>query len=315
MTEAASGRKGKEPGKRLSRRDFLRLGGVAAAVGTVGILTGKRILGTPNVESTIDSKVKYGMVIDLERCVGCRSCMEACKVENNTPKASFWMYVFRLEEGTYPNVNTQFLPRPCMHCDNAPCVKVCPVGARHYGDNKIVLTDFEACIGCRYCMVACPYSVNNFNWKHPKDNQYYDWKNDEGAGVYGEGSVNTYLDNAIPPYENPDHDKRYGSEQRLVAGSGHYLGIIEKCTFCVHRVVKGLLPACVDNCPVRTLHFGDLNDPSSEVTQILAKKRSFRLLEELGTEPKVYYVGGAPPSEAMKQFDSISREVPWGRVR
>jgi molybdopterin-containing oxidoreductase family iron-sulfur binding subunit len=99
---------------------------------------------------------RYGMVIDLDRCIGCRACMEACKVENNTPTAIFWMYVFRFEEGEYPNTHVWFLPRPCQHCDNAPCVKVCPVGARFKRYDGLVLTDFERCIGCRYCEVACP---------------------------------------------------------------------------------------------------------------------------------------------------------------
>lgn len=110
---------------------------------------------------------RYGMVIDLDRCIGCRACAEACKVENNTPTANFWMYVFRFEEGAYPNTNVWFMPRPCQHCDNAPCVKVCPVGARFKRDDGIVSTDWDRCIGCRYCEVSCPYGVNYFNWKAP----------------------------------------------------------------------------------------------------------------------------------------------------
>jgi len=102
---------------------------------------------------------KYAMAIDLERCMGCRACMEACKVENNTTEAAFWMYVFRFEEGEFPDVDVTFLPRPCMHCDNPPCVKVCPVGARHKQEDGLVLTDFERCIGCRYCEVACPFDA------------------------------------------------------------------------------------------------------------------------------------------------------------
>ncbi len=103
---------------------------------------------------------KYGMVIDLDRCTGCRACMVACKVENNTPQANFWMYVFRYEEGEFPNTRVSFMPRPCMHCDNAPCVKVCPVGARYKRLDGLTATDHERCIGCRYCEVACPYGVN-----------------------------------------------------------------------------------------------------------------------------------------------------------
>ncbi len=234
---------------------------------------------------------RYGMVIDLERCMGCRACVEACKVENNTGQGVFWMYVFRLEMGKYPNVRWLFLPRPCMHCDNAPCVKVCPVGARYKREDGLVLTDFDRCIGCRYCEVACPYGVNSFNWKKPARNQYFTW-GAEGENVYGMGDVIDHIGDAIPPYRNPDHQKLYGKDKRLVAGGGHYKGVIEKCTFCVHRIAKGLLPACVANCPVQVFHFGDLDDPNSEVSRILGQKRSSRLLESNGTLPRVYYLQG-----------------------
>ncbi len=254
--------------------------------------------------------MKYGMVIDLDRCFGCRACMEACKVENNTPEAAFWMYVFRFEEGHYPNVRMHYLPRPCMHCDNAPCVKVCPVGARYKREDGLVLTDFDRCIGCRYCEVACPYSVNYFNWGKPAKNQYYDWAY-EGENVYGKGGVRDYISDAVPPYQNPDHKKLYGKKERLVSGDGHYKGVVGKCTWCVHRLAKGLLPACVANCPVQTLSFGDLDDPNSNVSQLLGKRKSWRLLQELGTEPKVYYLQGIQPSSEhrprMTNFAEVRR--------
>ena len=117
---------------------------------------------------------RYGMVIDLDRCTGCRACMVACKVENNTPEANFWMYTFRFEEGEFPNTRVWFMPRPCQHCDSAPCVKVCPVGARFKREDGLTLTDWERCIGCRYCEVACPYGVNYFNWKNPAFSSAYE---------------------------------------------------------------------------------------------------------------------------------------------
>ncbi len=236
---------------------------------------------------------RYGMVIDLSRCMGCRSCVEACKVENNTGQNMFFMYVFRWENGDYPHVKMSYLPRPCMHCSNAPCVKVCPVGARHKREDGIVLTDYDRCIGCRICAVACPYGVNNFNWKKPSANQYYDWKHLEGEDTYGSGSIQDEIKEDALPYRNPDHDRLYGG--RLVSGSGHNSGIMEKCTFCVHRVDKGMLPACVANCPVKTLHFGDLDDPNSEVSHLLGHKPSFRLLDEVGTQPSVFYIGAPQP--------------------
>ncbi|MFQ5811703.1 MAG: 4Fe-4S dicluster domain-containing protein [Anaerolineae bacterium] len=240
---------------------------------------------------------RYAMVIDLDRCMGCRACMEACKVENNTPQGVFWMYVFRFEEGEFPNTKVSFLPRPCMHCDNAPCVKVCPVGARYKREDGLVLTDFDRCIGCRYCEVACPYGVNYFNWKAPEKNYYLDWDDEDLQQV---------TDGAVPPYQNPDHDGLYGKEQRRVAGGGHYKGVEEKCTLCVHRVEQGLQPACVASCPAFALHFGDLDDPNSNVSQLLQKKSSSRLLEEVGTQPRVFYMGGKLPSAEARQIEAIT---------
>jgi dimethyl sulfoxide reductase iron-sulfur subunit len=243
---------------------------------------------------------RYGMVVNLDSCMGCRACMAACKVENNTGEGQLWMHVLRLEEGKYPDAKVSFLPRPCMHCDNAPCVKVCPVGARFKREDGLVLTDPDRCIGCRYCMVACPYGVNSFNWGKPEKNQYSDWNDPDVRAVTG---------GVIPPYKNPDHDKRYGKEQRRSAGSGHHKGVVEKCTFCVHRLEKGLLPSCASNCPVDALVFGDLDDADSAPRRLLAQKRSFLLLEDAGTEPRVHYVGGSPPSEKSHVIEPVKGGV------
>lgn len=244
---------------------------------------------------------RYAMAVDLSRCMGCRACMEACKVENNTPAGIFWMHVFRFEEGRYPRVKFWFLPRPCMHCDNAPCVKVCPVGARYKREDGPVVTDAERCIGCRYCQVACPYGVNYFNWKDPVRNQYFDWLAGEGRDVLGEGSLDRVTGTWVPPYANPDLRRRHGQEKRRIAGGGHFKGVMEKCTFCVHRVERGLLPACAANCPMSALIFGDLDDPESEVSVHLSNNHWFRLAEEYGTEPRVFYTGAQAPGSHLQQ--------------
>src|SRR3990170_977001 len=243
---------------------------------------------------------RYGMVIDLDRCMGCRACMAACKVENSTPESSYWMYTFRFEEGEYPGSRTWFMPRPCMHCDNAPCVKVCPVGARYKRDDGLVATDWERCIGCRYCEVACPYGVNTFNWGHPEEHYYFDW-NAEGVAPEARG--------AVPPWDNPSLDEAYGPEERHIAGAGRAKGVVDKCTFCVQLVENDSDPACVHNCPVRALVFGDLDDPGSAPSRLLQQKPSFRLLEEAGTEPRVHYVGGNPPTTETRQIEAATAEV------
>ncbi len=187
-----------------------------------------------------------------------------------------------------------------MHCDNAPCVKVCPVGARYKRVDGLVATDFDRCIGCRYCEVACPYGVNYFNWKSPENNYYLDW---------GDKDLSPVTNGDSPPYKNPDLDKPYGQDQRRTAGGGQLKGVIEKCTFCVHRVENGLEPACVAECPVFALHFGDLDDPSSSVSKVLQRRPSFRLLEEAGTQPRVHYVGGNPPGEETRQLEEVKARV------
>jgi Fe-S-cluster-containing dehydrogenase component len=243
---------------------------------------------------------KYQMIVDLDRCQGCRACMEACKIENNTTEGTFWMYVFRLEEGVYPDAKLSFLPRPCQHCEDAPCVKVCPVGARYKRDDGLTLTDYERCIGCRYCELACPYGVNYFNWENPEDRTYGDWSDPDLEPITG--GLN-------PPWTNPALAEPQGPEQRMTAGGGHHKGVMEKCTFCVHRVDRGEVPACVETCPVEALRFGDVDDEGSPISRYIREHDHFRLLDDLGTKPSVVYVGGQPPSDQVHEIELVKARV------
>ena len=213
----------------------------------------------------------WGMVIDLDRCTGCQACVMACKAENNVPA------VGAKEAGLGRTISwmqvlveeseerTRFLPRPCFQCDDPPCTKVCPVYATYRDPEGIVAQVYARCIGCRFCMAGCPYNAKYFNWRR-------------------------YQQEA--PGQNPDVSVRPK-------------GVVEKCTFCHHRLQKArdrvraerreLAPgdyvtACAEACPTRAITFGDLSDSGSEVAKLAKSPRAFRVGEELGTKPKVIYL-------------------------
>lgn len=251
----------------IGRRDFLKV----LAVGTATI-TGFRIARrTAASEPTGSSPHQWAMVIDQAKCTGCESCTLACQAHNDVPPDISWNCVIETEDVGNRKV---FLPRPCMHCEHAPCVEVCPVGASYYRPDGIVMMDYDRCIGCRYCEVACPYNARAFNWKD------FDGPNP-----------------AVPTWGQPEVERR----ER---------GVVEKCSFCYQRIDRGLAhgltpgvddeatPACVVACKVGARAFGDLNDEDSQVSELLAKNPHFRLREDLGTGPRVYYLPAREEKEA-----------------
>jgi len=204
------------------------------------------------------------MVINLQRCVGCEACTIACKQENHTPPGVAYAKVIKEEVGEYPHVRRRFLPILCNHCENPPCVPVCPVGATwKRKEDGIVVVDYTICIGCRYCVTACPYGARYFDF----GDNYYE-------------PLNEFEQQASPEY-----GRRWLRSKRESP-----VGNVRKCTFCLHRLVRGEEPACVQTCMPRARIFGDLNDPESEVSRLVDERRHFRLKEELGTEPSVYYI-------------------------
>ncbi len=210
-----------------------------------------------------NSNYRWGMVIDLSKCIGCDYCVWACQATNDTADDMRWN--IHIVDQT-PLGETFHVTRPCLHCQHAPCVEVCPVSATYHRADGIVAMDYAKCIGCRYCQTACPYGARQFNWLERSD-------------------VNTHT----PEWGVPEVGRRAR-------------GVVEKCTFCVHRIDAGLAqglmpgvdeaatPACVNVCPVNARFFGNLNDPESTVSRIIASQPTLRLREDLGTDPSVYYI-------------------------
>jgi Fe-S-cluster-containing dehydrogenase component len=210
---------------------------------------------------------KWAMVIDLRKCVGCSACTVACKAENSLPPGVVYRPVIEEEIGTYPNVSRRFIPRPCMQCENPPCVSVCPVGATFKRPDGIVAVDYDRCIGCRYCIAACPYGARTFDWGED----------------YTEGTAAT-----PQPYERQPAPE-YGRAWSRKAGQSP-IGNVRKCQFCLHRLNVGMLPACVTTCVGQATYFGDMDDAQSLVSELLSRPNVMQLKAELGTKPKVYYL-------------------------
>lgn len=249
--------------RKISRRDFLKSTGALVAVPVVGA----NIAGSGVSEVASDKKVQYGMVLDLKKCVKCNACTIACIAENHLPPGVVYNPVTQREVGEYPNVRMEFLPTICNQCQNPPCVSVCPVEATwRRPEDGIVVIDYDRCIGCRYCLTACPYQMRSFDY-----GEHY---NLEPQTAYYDGS---------PSPEYNQHRIRKGAY-------GSPIGNARKCSFCLHRVKKGLKPACVESCLGHARYFGNLADPNDELWEIITRNGHIRLKEEMGTEPSVYYL-------------------------
>jgi Fe-S-cluster-containing dehydrogenase component len=221
----------------------------------------------------------WAMVIDLDKCVGCQACSLACKAENNVPHGTpyeqkrhhdmYWHKVIAVSEGEYPSVNTQIIPMPCMHCDHPPCVNVCPSKATYKRDDGIVMQNYRRCLGC-------------FNFKDQQDEEYQRPDLPPDLDLSYEGHIGPW------PYP---HRTR---------------GVVEKCTYCFHRIDQahanheevgsnldgenGVLPACVEACPTEARYFGDLDNPESAVSKLMASRSIIKLREDMLTSPKTTYL-------------------------
>lgn len=209
---------------------------------------------------------RWGMVIDTRKCIGCHACTIACVAENHLPPGVVYRPVLTEEIGRFPNLGLRFVPRPCMQCEEPPCVPVCPVKATYARPDGIVEINYDDCIGCRYCLTACPYNARTADF----------------------GDLFTAQTPEVQPYEEAESFE-YGKEWDR-AKHDSPVGNARKCHFCLHRLEQGMLPECVTSCVGRATFFGDLNDPESLVSQLSVQPNKMVLLEHLGTKPRVTYL-------------------------
>jgi len=242
---------------------------------------------------------RWAMVADLRRCVGCQTCTASCKVTNATPVGVQWRRVLDQEIGEYPDVKRAFIPVGCQHCDDPPCVQSCPTTATRKRADGIVTMDYDLCIGCAYCAVSCPYQAR--------------YRTLRASFAYGE------------PIDSEAMTHR-----------AERLAVATKCTFCVERIDDGLAqglkpgvdpeatPACVNACIAKAMTFGDLDDPASNVSKLLAENRHFRMHEELGTGPGFFYLWDAgaldpspplPPPPGSSPGQALEGEGKWSALR
>src|SRR3990172_154065 len=235
---------------------------------------------------------KWGMVIDLDKCTGCQACTTACAMENNRLPGENWQDVLFYHEGKYPSAKLMGFPRPGMHCEHPSCVDVCPSRATYKTEDGLVLIDSNKCIGCKYCMIACPYGVRFYVDERPLVEP-------DVRGVFPGAGRGMWS----PPYRAPN------DRDDWVHGVGiQPSGVGSKCTFCYHKIskapkgvadldedipeLKEYVPACVRVCAPKARYFGDLDNPNSRVNKLIADKGGVRLLDQTGNKPQVYYLSG-----------------------
>ncbi len=251
---------------KLDRRGFLKVSGLCMLAvllkPSFDFISRLKFHKASGLESL--TAKRWAMVIDTKACLaqdGCRKCIEACHYVHNVPQFDNrkdeikWIFTLPYEDAFEEHdfvgeLKGRQVLVLCNHCDNPPCVRVCPTKATWKREDGIVMMDYHRCIGCRYCMAACPYGSRSFNWRNPR------------------------------PFI-PEINEDFPTRTR---------GVVEKCNFCAERLDEGLPPACVEACPEKALIFGDLEDPNSEVREILASRHSIRRKPSLGTMPEVYYL-------------------------
>ncbi|MEI6815319.1 MAG: 4Fe-4S dicluster domain-containing protein [Bacteroidota bacterium] len=321
-----------------SRRNFLRMGMITTATAAVAGIGLSKVLSKDKAEKgsgeevkvlSADGKVfvadsshlklkthtpvtnaesrigipgkKFVMVIDLAKCEGCGKCTIACNKMHHLPKQREWIKVLEMQD-SHDSAPYWFV-KPCFHCDNPPCTKVCPVDATFKREDGIVAIDNERCIGCRFCMAACPYSARVFNWSEP---MWVEYSAKQGDTTSKSTCCSKIED--VDPTDNDAPPERFFESKK---------GCVEKCDFCPHMAREGKLPCCVTGCGKDAIYFGDQNEDAVtnksgqtvSLSQLLEDKAGYRFMEELGTKPRVYYlppVNRQFPKPDMKNSESKS---------